>query len=252
MVSALPNLCRLTFSSDEDVLSDVCWALSYIDGDSEVIQQIIDLGIVRKVIQLMMSQKMKIKVPALRIIGNLATGNDVQTRTLLNCNLLPCLHSFLGGTKPELAKEACWILSNIAAGPTSHIDMLLQANFVPQLLAILNSSVFEVRREAAYASFNICLCGTYQQIAFLVGQGCLPIFCDLLSCHDQDLILADLNAIEAILSSGMEDGTSHFVGLLAAASGFSLIEQLMYNINPLISEKATLIFDRFSKCLDNE
>ena len=60
---------------------------------------------------------------ALRAVGNIVTGDDVQTQVVLNCSVLPCLLSLLGSPKETIRKEACWTISNITAGNKNQIQV---------------------------------------------------------------------------------------------------------------------------------
>ena len=60
---------------------------------------------------------------ALRAVGNIVTGDDVQTQVILNCSVLPCLLVLLVNTRESIRKEACWTVSNITAGNRQQIQV---------------------------------------------------------------------------------------------------------------------------------
>ena len=52
---ALPALARLIHSQDEEVLTDACWALSYLsDGTNDKIQEVISSGVCRRLVELLL------------------------------------------------------------------------------------------------------------------------------------------------------------------------------------------------------
>lgn len=100
----------------------------------------------------------KVVSPALRAVGNIVTGDDIQTQVecneslsshaldlcpalvllecgvnvvlvsfssqvILNCAALPCLLHLLSSPKESIKKEACWTVSNITAGNRAQIQV---------------------------------------------------------------------------------------------------------------------------------
>ena len=63
---ALPALARLVHSSDEEVLTDACWALSYLsDGTNDKIQAVIEAGVCRRLVELLGRPTPSVLIPAL-------------------------------------------------------------------------------------------------------------------------------------------------------------------------------------------
>lgn len=104
------------------VLIDACWALSYLSDDTgpnnQKIQAVIQCGVARRLVELLMHRRCcaarsrapgsvanraacspNVVTPALRTVGNIVTGDDLQTQVILNCAVLPCLLHLLNNGK---------------------------------------------------------------------------------------------------------------------------------------------------------
>jgi importin subunit alpha-1 len=104
-------------------------------------------------------------VPALRTVGNIVTGNDMQTQVIINCNALSCLLSLLSTHhKKSIKKEACWTISNITAGTKEQIQAVIDAGLIPHLVHLLAAGEFDIKKEAAWAISNATSGGTADQI----------------------------------------------------------------------------------------
>ena len=102
------------------MLTDACWALSYLsDGPNDKIQAVIEAGVCRRLVELLAHASPKVQTPALRAVGNLVTGDDLQTQVVLNFGVLPKLLALLSSPRRAIRKEACWTTSNITAGCAS-------------------------------------------------------------------------------------------------------------------------------------
>ena len=187
---ALPTLAALITQADEEVLADACWALSYLsDGSNDKIQAVIESGVARRMVELLMHTNPAVQTPALRTVGNIVTGDDIQTQTIINCSALPCLLSLQTHPKKGIRKEACWTISNITAGVKEQIQAVIDAHIFGPLIHLLSTAEFDVRKEAAWAISNATSGGTPQQIHYLVEANCIKPLCDLLQCQDPRIIV---------------------------------------------------------------
>jgi len=115
---AIPTLIKVLVENDKDeIITDICWALSYIsDGAKDRIQDLLDPGLLKKMIALLNHMNVAVAIPCLRTIGNIVTGDDSQTQVAIEAGLVPALNEIIQHPKKTVRKESCWVLSNITAG----------------------------------------------------------------------------------------------------------------------------------------
>jgi hypothetical protein len=160
-------------------------------------------------------------VPALRTVGNIVTGDDMQTQIIINCGALPCLLNLLTTShKKSIKKEACWTISNITAGTKEQIQVggrvgcgrlvcvgefalrgckgrLCIAKFQLRVSLHLSSSVF---RDAAIKACNLALahcsslppssllsCHALPLLQTVVDAGIIPPLIHLLATAEFDI-----------------------------------------------------------------
>ncbi|KAF2289118.1 hypothetical protein GH714_028997 [Hevea brasiliensis] len=251
---ALPALERLVHSTDEEVLTDACWALSYLsDGTNDKIQAVIETGVCPRLVELLLHPSPSVLVPALRTAGNIVTGDDIQTQCIINNAALPCLLSLLTHNhKKSIKKEACWTISNITAGNSEQIQAVIEAGLIGPLVNLLQNAEFDIKKEAAWAISNATSGGTHDQIKYLVGQGCIKPLCDLLVCPDPRIVTVCLEGLENILKVGEAEKNLGCSGdynlysqMIDDAEGLEKIENLQSHDNNEIYEKAVKVLETY-------
>lgn len=244
------------YSLDDEVLIDACWAISYLsDGSNDKIQAVIEAGIPRRLVELLMHASTSVQTPALRSVGNIVTGDDVQTQVCINAGCLPALLSLLSSNKDGIRKEACWTISNITAGNSSQIQAVIDANIIPPLIHLLSNGDLKTRKEACWAISNATSGGLQkpEQIRYLVGQGCIKPLCDLLACPDNKIIQVALDGLENILkvgdldkqAAGDADSINRYALFIEECGGMEKIHDCQTNANEEIYMKAYNIIEKY-------
>ncbi|KAK1927794.1 importin alpha subunit [Papiliotrema laurentii] len=252
---ALTVLTKLIYSLDDEVLIDACWAISYLsDGTNDKIQAVIESGVCRRLVDLLMHPSTAVQTPALRSVGNIVTGDDLQTQVIISSGALPALLSLLSSPKDGIRKEACWTISNITAGSPMQIQAIIDANVIPPLINILQNADFKTKKEACWAISNATSGGLQEpnQIRYLVSQGCIKPMCDLLNSMDNKIIQVALDGLENILKVGEIDkeaqgpgGTNKYAQYIEEAGGMVSIHNLQHHENLEIYKKCFYIMDKF-------
>lgn len=262
IMPALGILTKLIYSLDDEVLIDACWAISYLsDGTNDKIQAVIESGVCRRLVDLLMHPSTAVQTPALRSVGNIVTGDDLQTQIVISSGALPALLSLLSSPKEGIRKEACWTISNITAGSPQQIQSVIDANIIPPLLNVLQHGDFRTKKEACWAISNATSGGLQEpaQIRYLVTQGCIKPMCDLLKTMDNKIIQVALDGLENILKVGEMDkdaegpgATNQYAQYVEEAGGMHHIFNLQNHENLEIYKKCFYIMDKFFPDDDEE
>lgn len=254
---ALGTLSQLVYAPDTEILTDACWALSYLsDGANERITGVIQSGICGRLVELLAHMSPMVQTPALRAVGNIVTGDDEQTQQVLMCNVLPQLGKLLQHPKKAIRKETCWTISNITAGSRDQIQEIINVGLIPPIVQALQTADFDIKKEAAWAISNTTSGGSPQQVEYLVQVGAIKPMVDLLNVHDAKIVTVALEALANILRVGKalqnERGLAEnpFVEHVEQADGLTKLESLQEDPNEEVYAAAMKILEDYFQLED--
>lgn len=198
-------------------------------------------------------------VPALRVIGNLLSGEDSVTIKVIEAGALPALKGLLLSDRQGIRKEACWSLSNILAGTVEQIQQTIEEDIIPIVLHLLSVDRFDIKKEAAWCIANAVSGANHGQIIYFVAHNCIPALCTLLKFQDIELIDMTLDAFYKTLKTGKKIESEKnmpfnpYAHQIMEYGGLDTLESEAINSrNETVLKKARKIVDTFFKNTESD
>ncbi|MCD7470674.1 Importin alpha subunit (Karyopherin alpha subunit) (Serine-rich RNA polymerase I suppressor protein) [Datura stramonium] len=209
-------------------------------------------------------------------VGNIVTGDDMQTQQYRNIKIIEKMMSSFevlsinltsGGVLSEDDSHSkasynkqhhSYVIPQVGAGEVYHqpsgfalsfelVECLWLVGIIGPLVNLLQNAEFDIKKESAWAISNATSGGSHE---YLVTQGCIKPLCDLLICPDPRIVTVCLEGLENILKVGEAEknlGRTSDVNLYAQliddAEGLEKIENLQSHDNQEIYEKAVKILE---------
>jgi len=246
---AIPVITNLIHTQDVRILEDICWSLSYItDGDNIRIQEVVNSGVIPKLIDLLNYPSFSIQTPTLRTIGNIISGEDEHTQIMIDNHVLKYLYNLLNSPKSGIRKETCWAISNITATNVNQIQEVIKAEVFPLIIRLLGDPDYSTKKDAVWAIYNTTIKGTQDQIEYVVTKGCIPPLCRLLDfTTDNMTLIVILQSLEQILKVGLSKNpkSNPYVPIIELNGGLDALEKLQQHGNQEIYQKVVKILEDY-------
>ena len=238
---------------NEDFISDSCSFISILTQKyKEFNQEIIDTGILQKIIKYLDIKKKSILKPCLRIVGNIAcTDNANHTQSLIDLGVLDKLKYSLYNESESIRKETAFILSNIASGTQKQIEALIDQNLIQILYKKFNNEKPKVKKEAFIAIANMTAVEDEKYMKKVLDDNILIIISELLKNEDINFIIIGLESLSNILTFGERKGKKKEFSLECEKMGIlDSLEKLQTNENQIVYDKTLKILETFFETED--
>ena len=248
---AFNNIARAVLiynKDDEDFITDVCFFFSVVTHKyKEFNQEIIDTGLLQKIIKFLDTKKKNIILTSLRIIGNIAcTENANQTQKLIDLGVLEKLKYTLFNENISIRRESAFILSNIAAGTQKQIEAVIDQNFFQILYKVFTNDNQKVKKEAIIAIANLTNVEDEKYMKKIFEDNILMIILELLKKEDAFYILIGLEILVNIFIFIEKKGRKKEFQNECEKMGISdVLEKLQMNENQMVYEKTLTILETY-------
>jgi len=258
----LPLLRILLNHTDDEVVIDTIWAVSYatecnvIDKPTPSTQMpsvdaridaVAAAGILPEIYKYLTASELSKALPSVRTFGNILTGSAKYTDLVLNMNILPPFLQVLKRKNRVIRKEVLWALSNVAAGTPEHVQALMNAGVIRTAFDVIKNGEFDLQKEAGWLVSNAAVCATPEQVNAMVKEHkLLESLAAVLNIGDTPLLKMALSSIENVLRIGNTiDDPNPYANILEGLHIVEALEKLQTHKNSKVYDLAFLIAKDF-------
>lgn len=177
MIERLLELIKPHFLHQDkhNVVSRLFMILYYVSNSSkEIVDILLDHGYGKLIIGNCDSENIKIKLHALKCVGNVLGGSQEQAQIMLDLGAIPMLNLAVKSDDAELRREGFWGLSNVTAGTLDQIESVINHDIIRLSIFGLTDQDENIRLECSIVLSNLFVRGNIHHICSIVNMGILP------------------------------------------------------------------------------
>lgn len=210
---------KLLVSQCDSVLACICWTLSNIaqTKNNQYIQQVIDLGILDRLIKLIkVSRESDLIRPALQILCNVVAINGLYADMVVDMGALVGFRRLLSDKELNSCEDiVIWILmqastGRIAEGENRRVSEMIRVGLVPFVLELLQHEDENVREKATMTILNITSYRNLKQMeCFLCEKALIPLIGAVKYDINENFRINTLAALRNVLMVSRENADEH-------------------------------------------
>ncbi|KAG0662834.1 Importin alpha subunit (Karyopherin alpha subunit) (Serine-rich RNA polymerase I suppressor protein) [Monosporozyma unispora] len=260
-------LKTLLSSDDSEVVSNICWALSYLSNKNVELANslIINSEILPQLIHILQQHDINITIPGLKVLGSISSGTDAQTQSLIDNNILSVFKDLVNtfDANEYIIKQIYWIISNIVAGSSNQLKLVIQQGLIPKIVASLKPEAsYMVRKEACWVICNIISRKdlTLEIFQYMLLQRFITPLYRFIPDADPMLQNIILNTLEIIFQFGKRETENDsqlsfnmFSSFIDQSCGTDILQDIQSNSsNEELSSKAAYLLDTYFNSNEND